>query len=211
MPPEVAVVQGAAPATTAPAPGLMTAGGRQGRLAAAGGVSGVTMALEAAIDEDGDIKLWRRELSVRLLGEKAARAVAAFWREAAMEGCGGELYQRGNGMVHGRISCSDGRTPPKLGGAARRKEAAAAGQELFRRGSVLWTSGAAPASSWAGRTDFVIVVSDHAQPADHQLARATKFGEVELTSWESVKELHSLPVGNGGRFEPPLQLKLAAH
>merc|ERR1712167_226443 len=65
-------------------------------------LSAITMHIEAAFEEDGDITLWRRDLRLRLLGSEL-NVRGSFWREALRQGCGGELYQLDGAIVRGRM------------------------------------------------------------------------------------------------------------
>jgi hypothetical protein len=191
----------------AAAPTLVTPSERHKRLATAGGVASVAVAVEAAIDEDGDLKVWRREFSIRLGTPAArdesgrlhpgARAVGSFWHEAGVEGCGGELLHRSVGILQGRLLCSRS-LPPKVRSHWQR-----GATPNLKRGSVGWLQ------DGDDRAAFFITLKAGLLP--RHLGQATIFGEVETASWPAVEDLMTqVPIGGGGRFEPPLRISLAA-
>ena len=176
--------------------------------------SDVKLTLEAALDVDGDIQLWRRAVHVRVRGA----AAVAWWRDAFDRGCSGELFGREVGFVQGRLACPGGRQSPRLA----ERGAGSAATDLGR-GKVWW----APAGAGdGGVAEFRIGTGASSSAAreaplnggGEEAARAV-FGEVEAgdaASWEALDAVQALQTkpseGRGTSavqlLDPPLRITL---
>ena len=184
-----------------------------------GPVSGggeVYLRLETALDVDGDIKLWRRSLLLRVHPDP----FASFWRAAAAKGCTGELYRRERGFLQGRITCAvGGALQPRP--AARIPTACATTHHLrgggepcaplgIGRGKAAWAAGGN-----GGSAEFVLsTVSPGGGPEGGSLAIFGEIGLSDAASWEVLEAIEGLPgkpptEGGPTVLDPPLRMTVS--
>jgi hypothetical protein len=164
------------------------------------GLFQATLALEAAIDVDGDVQLWRQKLHIRQppdLKDEAALLV----REAMHSGCDGELFRKGEGMVFGRFKCdSFARLKHAVKIAHRpRKEGGACA--FAKRGAIGFLH-----NSNAG--EFVLFTKAvPKEKCERRLEGVFALLTDDLDSQAGLQALSEV-AANGGEFDPPLQAKL---
>lgn len=187
------------------------------------GASEVVLRLEAALDVDGDLKVWRRDVRLRLLPTEPSRTRSGFfWSEAIQRGCGGELrlQQRSGGrVVRGLLHrCPDlplpasTAWPPPGGAVPRSPDALGTTTSMMRRGAVGWLLGASSGGGgvWsdADGAVFALALDDATTLRDGAVVRP--FAEVaNPRAWaEALDELHA---GNyaGADLDVPIQFVLA--
>ena len=148
-----------------------------------------TLAIEAAIDIDGDIKVWQRNVPVQLLPTERERS-AGFWREAAKKTCSGDLIalrqRSGNGaVVHGRLGGCAGITPPIV-------DAPLHAETTMKQGTVGWIVGSAG--------EFALALSDAQAPEGGFVA----LGEVDPNTLAELDDLRAMPLDDDV-FAPPIR------
>lgn len=183
------------------------------------GGGAVNLRLEAALDVDGDIKLWRKSLLLRVQPDP----FASFWRGAATKGCTGELYRREQGFIQGRISCAALEPHPaaRISTACAHHHLRGGGEPCaplsIGRGKAAWAAGANGASA-----EFVLSTAPPGSPQGGVAVGVGEgwglqavFGEISLTdaaSWEVMEAIEGLPVKPQaeGRpatlLDPPLRM-----
>jgi hypothetical protein len=146
-------------------------------------VPGATLKIEAAIDVDGDIKLWRRDVRIALKPE-----ASDVWRDALARGCGGELYQRSGDVVHARLTgCDVPVMPPSVRSAVTTRRLA--------RGSVGWLVGR------DGAPTFGLALVDAALAED-----AVLFGSLPADGRHTLDDL--LGMTGADALDPPMHFAI---
>jgi hypothetical protein len=153
-------------------------------------VAGVTLTIEAAVDEDGDIKLWRRDVGLHA----AEPEHSAFWRDALSKGCGGELFEKGaGGTVHARLSGCDVPPPNFL-------RSSPTTTHTLPRGAVAWR----PLGRDSTRT-FVLALADVTLAEE-----VVRFGELDTHSGTAaLDELRAMAAAApSAALDPPMRFTM---
>lgn len=166
---------------------VTTVASGNGMATVSGAIDEVTLALEAAIDEDGDVRVWQRDVRLRFLSNARDESSDVFWRTAAKKGCGGELQQRLNSLVRGRIGACAELPPPRAV-----LPASTAG---LARGSVGWIANAPG--------EFVIALADAPVPTGTPIA---VFAVADLGT--TAPELQDMQTTADDTFDPPLRVRI---
>ena len=181
--------------------------------------------MDAAVDVDGDVKVWRRSVHLRLLPEHADSSTALL-REAAERECAGELAASTSRVLKGYIGCK-GTVPVPPAPSPHAKASAvvtrrSAKPRALTHGMVAWVQ-----SPRGSSPELVIYTASEALTATEAAARGleaehvTAFAEVaDAASWEALAELRdamptrSPPQGGSSAdglllFDPPPRLSVA--
>jgi hypothetical protein len=154
--------------------------------------SDITLVLEAAIDVDGDVKVWRRAVRLHLRADARDATTATFLKRVAAGGCGGELL-RADERVHGRLTCGGAQWPPPekrdCSGPAGLLHRSCRGRPL-PRGVVGWRTRAESTAP-----EFFIQMADTAGSGAPLIGDdGTLFADVvDATSLTVLDELRTLP------------------
>jgi len=168
-------------------------------LAPLSGGEEVTLTVDAAVEVDGDITLWRRSLRLRLLPGGSASEGAACLREAAGRSCVGELHDVSRLHIGARLSagCCAGTSLAKTSTTKLQLQA----DHDHRMGSTPLAALSPGMIAWAGdsSTEFVICTGtdSHRQAAAHV---SGPFAEVaDAASWQALTDLRELPTTRSPR------------
>ena len=152
--------------------------------------SSLTFSFEAAVEEDGDIKLWAAKLTVRLLPHLWTPSAGAFWQEME-SGCSGEVTSSDVQTLSGRLQCRS--TPGNM-------VVRSASPSSVQRGAVAWMEG-------RSGQELVVITGTVDQQWAQQHRDLVVFGEVaadDSSSWETVEQLRSMPL------DPPIHLTVSS-
>ena len=145
----------------------------------------LALVFEAAIDEDGDIRLWRHSTRLQLF-------------DAAMlpvlSGCGGKLTSLDmSGQLRGRLSCAAAQQPP--GGKER-----SLATQVLRPGMLAWVNGASD-------PEFVIHTGK-----DSSEGSGRAFAQIDADSLARLSVVHTMPTtarGTAKIFDSPIEMRVA--
>ena len=152
--------------------------------------SSLTFSFEAAVEEDGDIKVWAAKLTVRLLPHLWTPSAGVFWQEVK-SGCSGEITSSDVQTLSGRLQC---RLTPGNMAVVR-----SASPSSMRRGAVAWMEG-------PNGQEFVVITGTVEQQwaQQHGLVVFGEVAEDDSSSWETVEQLRSMPL------DPPIHLTVSS-
>ena len=178
-----------------------------------------TLAIEAAIDVDGDIRVWKTDVLMRLLPTDHASDAYTFWHRAARQGCGGEVTARVGSMILAQLrKCEGAASHPSGKGSSL----GASAPRALARGRVAWLADSSSrfvlalddsAGGTAGGGTALSVEGEAQREArvDLRAADAIPFAEVDGASLaQLVTGLREMPTGVGGAYDPPLHFTIRA-
>ena len=180
-----------------------------------------TLTLDGALDVDGDIKLWRRSVRLRL-----SSTAVGWWREVVERGCVGELHRwdSGNGFLQGRVHC------PQASVSRSRYNGSRPSAQLRAPNGKRWTRvcsqpnchravGRGRVAVWeaagskAAAAEFLIQTarppSSLATDSDDE---SLAFGEVDASdaeAFDALDEVQDFPAHPDGTLESPLRVTIS--
>lgn len=184
----------------------------------------ISLKLEAAVDVDGDIQLWRRTITL-LMRSDAPEDSVALWHEAADRGCGGELFSISDHFVKGRLTCGlhagkslagGSRMPARCTGLSDADGAPSRGcsGSAYERGMVAWLPGSVGAE-FLIQTAALTANNDAKVPAtsgERPIAELPMAMMSGPASWETLAALKGLPTlttKQGTLLDPPVQMSVS--
>ena len=184
-----------------------------------------TLTVDAAVDVDGDVKVWRRSIHFRLLPEHAESSTTLL-HEAIERECAGELVASTSRVLKGHLGCK-GATPmlasltPHAKGYSAAVKRSATKPRALTHGMVAWVQAA------GSSPELVIYTASEALAAPEAAAHGLEpehlatFAEVaDAASWEALAELRDAvptkppPQGSSAEgtlllFDPPPRMSVA--
>ena len=184
----------------------------------------ISLKLEAAVDVDGDIQLWRRTITL-LMPSDAPEESVALWHEAADRGCGGEMFLISDHFVKGRLTCGlhgakslagGNRMPARCTGLSDADGASSrgCGGSAYERGMVAWLPGSI-GTEFLIQTAALTANNDakvHATSAERPIMELPMAMMSGPASWEALAALKGLPTlttKQGTMLDPPVQMSVS--